>query len=307
MASYSMIVTALLLCGFLGHTNSQGNVPDTDKNVYKIFNVWDTHNLKITGVSNPISNNPDVTAIPAFKQIKNVLKPKCDKNGSAGAFEKVDRAMYEITECIQNFVGMGQQSEEMERYALNKDLHLVFKNYCRNTPVFKKCVSNFTVAIEPCLDPQEKDSIKVIENVIDALLSFICFKDGDHIVQFISAHGPECVQSKQQEILQCVISTLQYHSPPPKPNNGSSAGLDRLPLVTFGAENCANVTTIQGCIVKKLEECSDPTPANFVDSIFNVILQATPCKEFLTDRSAASTSTINSLAASIVFLVLRLI
>lgn len=146
-------------------------------NVYEILNDFDIHNIKVKDAS-----NPDVTAIPVFKEMKNVLKQKCDKNGGAGAFETADRAVDEVMECIQNFA-MTQLSDEMVRYEPTGDLHLVFKNYCRNTPVLKKCLNNFMTAYKPCLGPQEKDSFKVIENIVTDLLRFVCFKDGDHIVR----------------------------------------------------------------------------------------------------------------------------
>ena len=302
MASYSMTVTALLLCGLLGHTNSQGDLSDMDEVLNKITNVADLNDLKGTDLS-----NLNVTAIPAFEEAKNLFKQKCEKNGGAGAFENAERAKDEITECLKNFVNIAKLQEEMERYKPTGDLDLVFKNYCRKTPALKKCVSNFTVAIEPCLDPKEKENKKVIQNITDSLLNFVCFKEGDRIALFISANGPECLQSKQQEIQHCVNTTFGSYLPALNPNNGSLAGLDSLPPLVFGTKECTDITTVQSCVVNKLEECSDPTPANIVDSIFNFILRVTPCKDLLTSRSGASTSTVNLLATSVVFLVLRLI
>ena len=283
MASYSMIVTILLLCDFLGHTNSQGNLLATDTNVYEVSNDWDNRqgteeiNLKVT---------------EAQQGFKNILKQKCLKNEGEVAFKTIDLVTRELAECAQNLSTMAQYSQEMASYAITKDLHHVIKYYCRNTHVIKKCASNFMAAIKPCLDPREKDMIKIAENIIDALLSYVCIKDGDHIVQFISADGPKCVESKKNEIIQCAMPTFMKYAQ------------DILPD-PFGTKDCMDITTMQSCIVKKLKECSHPTPANIVNSLFNVMLRATPCKKFFTNGSAASTSAINLLATTILFLVLK--
>ena len=258
-----------------------------------------------------IHNNPDVTALAAVNQTEKFLKSKCDKNGGAGTSEKVRGAMEEvIKECTKKFLDIGQQLHEMERNispTLTKDKHLMFKTYCRYTPVFKKCASKFVVALEPCLAPQEKVNIEVFKNITNALLNFACYKDGDDVIQFISTNGIQCLQSKQQEIQQCVNTTLASYLPAHNPNDGSSAESDIFPPLVFGRKECTDITTFQSCAVKKLEDCWDPTHAKFVDSVFNVILEATPCEEFSTNRGAASMPTINLLATSIVFLVSRLI
>lgn len=64
---------------------------------------------------------------------------------------------------------------------------------------------------------------------------------------------------------------------------------------------------LQSCIVKDLEECSDPTPANIVDSIFNFIRRATPCQNMMAE-SAASDFKVNLLVTiSLVFVSLRFV
>jgi hypothetical protein len=40
---------------------------------------------------------------------------------------------------------------------------------------------------------------------------------------------------------------------------------------------------LQVCVVKALETCSEPTPANIVDSMFNFVRKMTPCAKFKTD------------------------
>lgn len=50
------------------------------------------------------------------------------------------------------------------------------------------------------------------------------------------------------------------------------------------------MNSLQGCVVKSLEGCEDPTPANLLDSIFNYIKKVTPCQKMLTPQAAALTA-----------------
>jgi len=59
---------------------------------------------------------------------------------------------------------------------------------------------------------------------------------------------------------------------------------------------------LQKCVVKALETCSEPTPANIVDSMFNFVRKMTPCAKFktgtgdnLTDPDSATTTTVTGI------------
>lgn len=75
------------------------------------------------------------------------------------------------------------------------------------------------------------------------------------------------------------------------------------------------MTNIQTCVVRELEKCSDPTPANIVDSIINFIRKVTPCQNLMayqnsmTSQNTATSSFTVSLLTTIcvVFSLLRLI
>lgn len=57
---------------------------------------------------------------------------------------------------------------------------------------------------------------------------------------------------------------------------------------------------LQKCVVQVLETCTEPTPANIVDSMFNFVRKMTPCAnfkngdskrvDFIGDGSSATTS-----------------
>jgi hypothetical protein len=42
---------------------------------------------------------------------------------------------------------------------------------------------------------------------------------------------------------------------------------------------------LKKCVVKVLETCTEPTPANIVDSMFNFVRKMTPCANFKSDDS----------------------
>lgn len=42
---------------------------------------------------------------------------------------------------------------------------------------------------------------------------------------------------------------------------------------------------LQKCVVQVLETCTEPTPANIVDSMFNFVRKMTPCANFKHDDS----------------------
>lgn len=111
---------------------------------------------------------------------------------------------------------------------------------------------------------------------------------------FISAGGPECFQEKQQAIQDCVNHTFSSYIPKTDPTVDGLAGLESLPSLTFGIKECKDMTVLQSCIVTELEKCTDPTPANIMDSIFNFVRRVTPCENLLNAESAAATDSASS-------------
>lgn len=160
--------------GFLGHTNSQGNESNVNEMLKEIRNSVDQSSFNIADLG-----SLNTSAIPVIEETKNLFKQKCDKNGGPGAFDNANHAKDDLVQCLKSFVDVTKLQEEMERYKPTGDLDLVFKNYCSKTPTLKKCVNNFTAAMIPCLEPEERESGKIIQNITDSLLTFVCFKEGD--------------------------------------------------------------------------------------------------------------------------------
>ncbi|XP_076481679.1 uncharacterized protein LOC117154549 [Bombus vancouverensis nearcticus] len=305
MIKYSTTLTAMIfLSGFLGHTISQQDVPNAEEVLNKVSSA-----INLTSSSGiPNINNINTSGIHVLEEATNAFKQRCEQYGGDGAFENVENARDKFKQCLDSFVNYTALEQEMEQYKPTGDLDIVFKKYCQKTPTLKQCVRNFTTAVEHCVQPQERKNKELVHNITDSLLNFVCYKEGDRIALFISANGPECLKSKQQEIQQCINSTLGSYMIQLDSNTETLHLLDNLPLLALGNKECTDMSKLQSCIVKDLEECSDPTPANIVDSIFNFIRRATPCQNMMALESAASNFKVNLLVTiSLVFVSLRFV
>lgn len=69
----------------------------------------------------------------------------------------------------------------MDKAKPTGDLDTVFGKYCKKTPVVIDCIKQFTTAMDPCLEPKEKESKEMVLNITESLANFVCHKDGDRI------------------------------------------------------------------------------------------------------------------------------
>ena len=86
-----------------------------------------------------------------------------------------------MVECLTSLVNVTLLKEEMEIARPTGDLDTVFNKYCNKKSIAVECVSNFTNSVEPCLEPEEIKQKIVLTKVIQDLLKFVCYKDGNHI------------------------------------------------------------------------------------------------------------------------------
>ncbi|XP_066993639.1 27 kDa hemolymph protein [Anabrus simplex] len=242
----------------------------------------DTTDLEAIG--NKLADNlPDVqdlpinaSHIPTQEEAEELMKEKCLKNGGEGAFERAQNARDEMQACAQSLVNVTELQAEMDVAKPTGDLDTVFRKYCKKSPVLSDCIRNFTSALEPCMEEKEKKSKDIVQNIIDAMLGFICFKEGDRIALFIAEGGPECLQSKEQEIKSCLNSTVGKLVPT------EMNSLSSLPMLVLEDKECNSIHDLQRCVVTSLEKCSEPTPANIVESLFKFVIKMTPCEKILT-------------------------
>lgn len=205
---------------------------------------------------------------------KKVLEEKCRELGGEAAVESATLAKDRMMECAQSMVNVTQLQGEIDDNKANGELDTVFKKYCRKAPHFQECLTNFTIAIDPCLKDREKVTKDFIYNVTDSLLSFICYKEGDRIALFIAEGGPECLAEKQQEVQNCMNSTLAKHLPKNMPD------AENLPEFVLEEAQCLEINDLQSCVVKSLEGCKEPTPANIVESMMNYLKKSGPCAQY---------------------------
>ncbi|XP_035740399.1 27 kDa hemolymph protein-like isoform X3 [Vespa mandarinia] len=275
---------------FLGYGNTQENLPSGDdilKKASSIINISEINNL-------------NTSALPTIQEAVNLFEQKCRKNGGPNAFQNAKHAQTEMEKCLKSLINMTELNAEMESAKPKGELDEVFKKYCRRSSILKTCVNNFTTAIEPCLEQKERENKKIILNITESLLNFICYKEGDRIALFIAAGGPDCFQSKQQEIQDCFNTTFGSYIPTANPTTGAMPTLESLPSLIFDDKECTDMNNLQHCIVKELEKCSDPTPGNIVESIFRFIKKVTPCETLLVNvRSAAVTGVQEESSSSI--------
>ncbi|XP_011061018.1 PREDICTED: 27 kDa hemolymph protein-like isoform X1 [Acromyrmex echinatior] len=278
------IVVAVFL-GIVGCTHSQENLPSTvSPELQQIAGVVED---RIPDIVKKINKSG-----LSVEEGTNRFRERCVKNAGPDAYDLIDRAQVEATQCIQKLINVTELYAEMEKYKPTGDLDIVFREYCSKRQAIRTCVSNFTNTMAVCLDEKMRENKKIVMNITDSLLEFVCYKEGDRIALFISAGGPECFESKTQEILDCANKTFG--------NNVSKLDFDGFPLGfenfsgwEFNPKECRNVNKLQSCVVTELEKCPDPTPANIMDSVFNFIKRVTPCENILAE-SAAATGTQSS-------------
>ncbi|KAG8227544.1 hypothetical protein J437_LFUL008416 [Ladona fulva] len=208
-----------------------------------------------------------------------ILEEKCREVGGEDAVLKATVARDNMLECAQNMVNYTELQSEIEANKANGELDTVFK---KRVPRFKQCLVEFTDAVDPCLKEEEKVTKQFVQNVTDAMLSFICYKEGDRIALFIAEGGPECLQSKQQEVQDCLNSTFAKHLV-----NGMQ-NPDSLPLLVIDEPQCKEMTVLQECLVKSLETCQEPTPANIVESMINYLKKSSPCAQYLVESGSGN-------------------
>ncbi|GLH14228.1 27 kDa hemolymph protein [Gryllus bimaculatus] len=233
--------------------------------------------------------------VPSEEEAKELLKNKCERLGGAGAYERVETAQEDFKSCVMSLVNVTELQQEMEEAKPTGDLDTVFRKYCRKSPIFTDCINNFTATLDPCLEEREKESKKIVQNITESLLGFLCFKEGDRIALFIAEGGPECLQSKQEEIQHCANTTVGKYMPA---TEGTGGPLSQIPLLVLDEKECQSIQQFQECMVSSLEKCSEPTPANIVESLFNFVVKMTPCQNM---KAYSSEPSVRTSAASTVW------
>ncbi|XP_014364910.2 27 kDa hemolymph protein [Papilio machaon] len=200
------------------------------------------------------------------QQYKDMLRQQCKKSGSEDKTDDVEKSIKTFVECVMGLVDVNTLKREIEEAKPNGALDEVFKKYCAKTPQLKSCIHSLTAGVAPCLDQKSRDGIGSANNATDQLIDFVCYKDGDRIALFIAEGGPECFQQKATSIRQCAEKV-----------KGSVGSIEAAQILTL-SDQCGKFEELTSCIVKALEECDTPTPANMAESLFRYVRNGTPCK-----------------------------
>jgi hypothetical protein len=278
MNHLTVLASCLLMLSSISALPQSGNEIDLEAIKEKIkehINLDDIKSKLPPGVELPDLDKLG-DAAKTIEDTQKVLREKCIKvSGSDAAFEEAQEAVAELTQCVQGLVNVTVIQEEIEKATPNGELETVFNKYCKKRNTAIDCVANFTNSIDPCLEPQERESKKTIVDIATSLVNFVCHKDGDQIALFIAEKGPECLQEKKDIIMDCINSTFRGYVPDEAPKT-----IDELPVWSFGEKECNDLETLKQCVVKELEKCEESTPANLVDAMFRFVRNKTPCVNF---------------------------
>ena len=217
--------------------------------------------------------------------IKKLFKDKCikvaGKEKGEEAIKEIEMATLNLGECITNIVNYTAIQKEIEEASPLGELDIVFSKYCKKRPDALECVEIFNTKLVPCLEKEEQENQDVFMRIVRSLLNFVCHKGGDQIALFIAEKGPECLESKKEDIQHCINNTFSRYVPKDGIEN-----VKTLPKFIMSPKHCSDMEKLETCVVEKLELCQEITPANIVESMFRFIKNETICR---TNPSSATT------------------
>lgn len=229
--------------------------------------------------------------LPIFE--RDTFRNKCisvlGENAGNKAYDEIESSFGVFSECMVNIVNHTAIQQEIDEATPRGELDVVFNKYCNKRSDAIHCLDNFTSIVSPCLENDEHESPIVLKRIIQSLLNFVCYKNGDQIALFIGEKGPECLQAEKENIQQCFNSTFYafFHS-----SNLSENNVKSMPKLIVGEKQCDDILSLQTCVVARLETCPDITPANLVESMFKFIRNETLCRMY--QKSHPEAGSINS-------------
>lgn len=220
-------------------------------------------------------------SLPSLEDIQKIVKDKCSRvTGSDAAYEQAEQSGQKLSECLQGLIDFSDLKSEIKEAKPTGDLDTVFNKYCRRRSTAIECIDTFSNDVDVCLEDDEKESKRILVNIVHGLLNFVCHKDGDQIALFIAEEGPECFEEQKQPLIDCFNSTMRGYLDEPTPQ--ASEGI---PKLVMGKKQCDDMDNLRDCFVQVLEDCKESTPANLVESLFKFVRRETPCANFTTPAS----------------------
>lgn len=225
-------------------------------------------------------------SLPSLEDIQKIVKDKCSRvAGSDAAYEQAEQSGQKLSECLQGLLDFSELQSEIKEAKPTGDLDTVFNKYCRKRSTAIECINTFSNDVDVCLENDEKESKRILVNIVHGLLNFVCHKDGDQIALFIAEEGPECFEEQKQPLIDCFNSTMRGYLDEPTPE--ASQGI---PKLVMGKKQCDDMDNLRDCFVRVLEDCKESTPANLVESLFKFVRRETPCANFTTPETSRRNS-----------------
>ncbi|XP_026740196.1 27 kDa hemolymph protein-like [Trichoplusia ni] len=197
--------------------------------------------------------------------LRNYVRTQCANNNAEDKYESIEAAGKTFVECVKSIIDIPTIQREIEEAKPNGALDEVFKKYCAKSPQLKGCIHTLLTAVQPCVDSAAQNQMLSAQNSTDQLIDFVCYKDGDRIALFIAEEGPQCFQSKAEEIRTCLTTA-----------KSSFSDLESVKKLSL-AQKCAKYDELSSCIVTKLEGCDTPTPGNMAESLFRYVRKGSFC------------------------------
>lgn len=264
-----------MVCAEIGSSDTM-DTKELSKNIQERLS-------SVSEIPTSLDDIPKETVDEIVKETQMKVEEKCKKVGGEAAFIRAQNAKTELMECMQNLINVTELQQKVEDAKPVGKLDEVSREYCHKSPVLKNCIQNFTDSVEGCLEEAEKESVKTTLNVTNAILDFVCHKQGDRIALFIAEGGQDCLNKTSAEIQECMNSTLGNLVPQEKSN------IESLPQLVLGEKECLALQDMQTCTVNVMEKkCAEPTPANIVESMFRFIIKMTPCTQWVKESGASA-------------------
>lgn len=142
------------------------------------------------------------------------------------------------------------------------------------------CLEAFLNATNPCLTIDEISHKKTAIGMVRRLLEFVCHHNGNQIALFIAEQGPECIESKGQQLVTCFNQTYG------KFITNELPAIEEIKF-TISQNNCVDLKKFENCVVSELEKCHESTPANLAEALFKYVKRETICRDSNMKSSSA--------------------
>ncbi|EDX00866.2 LOW QUALITY PROTEIN: uncharacterized protein Dyak_GE16663 [Drosophila yakuba] len=220
----------------------------------------------------------------SIEDVKRIYREKCKKvNGADNAtfYEEIERAAAKMSTCISGVVNLTALQEEMDVAKPNGDLDMVFSKYCQKAPQAEACVKEFNAKAQHCLTAEEKRHQETVTRIGASVLGFACSHGGDQIALFHAEQGPECLEANKEAISNCLNQSFHQYIP----KDGQVPDLMSRPELLFSPTHCVDLQRFEACVVHHLEQCTQITTANIVQSVFRFVKNETDCQAWMQARA----------------------